>query len=163
MKALLTAIVVASAAILPATSIQAAPAGKTIEFAAKKKFGDFTSGQKFTFTVDEVVSSKATLGGVNKKTPVPGGIPKFKKGQKVKFTIGSKGELKGPGFTIKFEADGGLSNVYVNKPKKGSTQADTATVYKNANNKPAGVALSFFKVTVKGFTPTVYSVHYTLD
>ncbi|MES2440726.1 MAG: hypothetical protein V4584_16790 [Verrucomicrobiota bacterium] len=163
MKTLLTALVIAAGALLPAAQVQAAPVGKTTQFAAKS-FGGFAPGKKFTFIVGEVVSAKATLGGVNKKTPVPKGIPKFKKGQKVKFAIGSKGELKGPGFAIKFETDGGTANVYVNKPKKATTlQADTATVYKDSANQPVGVALSFFKSTGTGFKTTVYSVYYTLD
>lgn len=149
--------------MLPVTQAQAAPAGKSIEFAGKR-YGDFAPGKKFTFTVREVICAKATLTGGSRKAPVPQGVPKFRKGQKVKFAIGSKGELKGPGFAIKFEADGVTSNVYVNRPKKGSKiQADTASVFKDSANKPTAVALTFFKTKGSGFGTEIYSVYYTLD
>ena len=164
MKTLITSLIIAGGALLPATQIQAAPASKDVSFAAKKTFGDFAVGKKFTLTVTEAIATKATLTGVAKKSAVPAGVPKFKKGQKVAFTIGSKGELKGAGLSIAFLKGSSIANAYVNKPKKGSTvKADAATVYKDSLKQPGGAALSFFKTTGTGMKTTVYSVSYILD
>lgn len=163
MKTLLTSLIIAGGALLPVAQIQAAPASKDISFAAKT-FGDFAAGKKFTLQVTEAISTKATLTGVSKKSPVPAGVPNLKKGQKVKFTVGSKGELKGPGFSIAFLKASTVANAYVNKPKKGSTvKADTATVYKDSLKQPGGAALFFFKTSGTGLKTTVNSVTYVLD
>lgn len=158
MKTLLTALIVTCGAIV------ATPQASAAQFAkAAKKFGDFSVGQKFSFPVKEIVSAKQTLGGKPVKTAVPSGIPKFKKGQKVQFTIGKKGELTGKGFSIKFKSDGGTSNAYANIPSQKKPQADTGIVFKTAANKPNAVALTFFKVELKGFQTTTTTVHYTLQ
>jgi hypothetical protein len=163
MKTLLTSLIIAGGALLPATQIQAAPASKDVSFAAKK-YGDFAVGQTFTLTVTEAVAVKASLTGSPTKTSVPSGVPKFKKGQKVKFTIGSKGELKGPGFSLKFKSPSPTANVYYNAPKKGSTlSGDVAAVRKNSLKKPVFADLSFFKSTGSGLKTTVYTVTYVLE
>lgn len=163
MKTLLTSLIIAGGALLPISQIQAAPASKDISFAAKT-YGDFAPGKKFTLTVTDVVSVKGTLTGTPKKSAVPGGIPKFKKGQKVKFAIGSKGELKGAGFAIKFEAGSITSNAYVNKPKKGANvQGDTGIVFKDSLAQPSAANLFFFKTSGSGLKTAVYSVNYVLD
>ncbi|GAA5123027.1 hypothetical protein JIN84_10855 [Luteolibacter yonseiensis] len=166
MKTLITSLIIAGGALLPATQIHAAPASQSVSAASKAKtYGDFAVGQKFTLTVTEALAVKGGLTGTPKKTSIPSGVPKFKKGQKVKFTIGSKGELKGPGFTIKFESPSALANAYINKPKKGSTalNADAAVVRKNSLKKPVFAELSFFKTTGSGLKTTVYSVTYLLE
>ena len=149
MKTLLLKAIVCCAAILPISQAQAG-----------KLFGEFAPGKTFTLTVTEVVSVKGSLGGVSKKAAVPAGIPKFTKGQKVKFTIGAKGQLTGNGFSIPFETDGGTSNAYVTLPTATKTMADIGTVYKTETNRPSGAALSFFKVRMEGFNSTVWSVNY---
>lgn len=163
MKSLFTSLIIATGALLPITQVQAAPASKDISFAAKT-FGDFAPGKKFSLKVVEVISSKATVTGVVKKSAVPAGIPKFKKGQTVKFTIGSKGELKGPGFAIKFKAGSSTSNAYLNQPKKGSVvQGDIGLVFKSPAPQPSGAALTFFKTAGSGLKTVVHSVNYVLE
>lgn len=164
MKSLLTALAIGCISILPVAQVNAAPAAETATTFAPKTYGGFKPGKKFSFKVTKVISTKMSLGGKPQKTTPPKGIPKFKKGQKVKFTIGKKGELKGPGFSLTYKGDGGSANAYANAPKKGATQGDVGEVFKiNSNNKPTGVALTFFKVELKGFVPTVYSVNYILE
>ncbi len=157
MKTLLAFIVVACGAIAP---VMAAPASKGPQF---KTYGGFAPGKKFTFTITEMESNKSDLGGKPKKCPVPKGIPKFAKGDKVKFTIGKKGELTGPGFSIKFASDAGTANAYANKPSKSQPQADIGQVFKDTNGKQTAAALNFFKVDVKGFSSTVYAVTYIFE
>ena len=160
MKTLITALILACGIALPATHLAAAPASKTTAQFAKKTYGGFKPGKKFSFKVTEVVATKQKLGGGPTKTSIPKGIPKFKKGKKVKFTIGKKGELKMPGYSIKFEADGGTSNAYVNKPKGSAPQGDAAIVFKDSNGKPTTVALTFFKAQGSGFNTTIYQIFY---
>lgn len=163
MKTLLTSLIIAGGALLPAAQIHAAPASKDISLAAKK-YGDFAVGQKFTLTVTEAVAVKGNLGGVAKKTSIPSGVPKFKKGQKVKFTIGSKGELTGPGFSIKFLSSDVTANAYFNKPKSPSSfNGDAAAVRKNSVKKPVFADLTFYKTTGSGLKTTVYTVTYVLE
>ncbi len=66
---------------------------------------DFATGKIFTLTV----KGKAGIGAV------PSGIPNFKFGQKVKFTIGANGELKGSGFSILYTDGVPAQNNYANK------------------------------------------------
>ena len=158
MRTLIIKTIACCAALLPFTQVQAAPAGK-------KLYGDFGAGKKFSFTVTDVTVAKASLTGGTVKAKVPSGVPNFKKGQKVKFTIGGKGQLTGPGFSIPFVSGSGVSNAYADKVKKGSTQLpDIGIVYKNGTTlRPEGVALTFLKVTGSGFSTTTYSVNYTLE
>jgi hypothetical protein len=156
MKQLLLTLIVCAGALLPATQMQAAP--------ASKKFGGFLPGKTFSFVVEERILAKTTGTKVVKIKNPPSGIPNFASGQKVKFTIGAKGQLTAKGLSMPFKSDGGNSNVYVLPPAKGSTaRANVGIVYKNSNGKPVAVALSFFKVELKGFVPTVYSVSYILE
>ena len=166
MKTLLAAIVVCFGTILPHVQAeQAAPAAASTEFKKKKNYGGLSPGKKFSFKVEDAIFAKASLSGSLQIKKAPKGIPNYKEGQKVKFRIGKKGELIGPGFKMKLEKDGVsvASNVYtsgINK-KSPSTQPNVAIVYKNSEGKPIAVALNFFKIDVKGFQTTSYSATYT--
>ena len=93
MKTLLLHVIAICAAVLPVTQAQAVePAGK--------KYGDFKPGDKFTLKVTTVTE-------IGKR---PSNFPVFKEGQSVKFTIGPKGQLIGPKFTINFEPEGTSAN-----------------------------------------------------
>ena len=151
MKKLLFQALACAAVLLPFSQAQA------------KSFGGFKSGKTFTFKVEEVISAKAV--GFNKatKAPIPAGVPKYKKGQKVKFKIGAKGQLIAKGVSIPFKADGGSANVY-NSVKRSRTGVSSVTgeVFKNTKNKPTGVALFFQRTKVAGFSTTTNTVTYTL-
>jgi hypothetical protein len=128
-----------------------------------KTFGGFKANYKFNLKVEEVISFKSTgIFGKPQKAPIPNGVPKYKKGQKVKFKIGNKGELIAKGASIPFLSDGGTSNVY-NKVSTGTNpKTDTATVYKDADNKASGAALSFIRISGSPFNLTTYTLTYTL-
>ncbi len=156
MKTLLLPLSVCATALLPLTQAQAAdPAGA-------KRYGDFLPGKTFSFKVTNVTSAKATATGGTVKAPVPSGIPKFTKGQKVTFTIGAKGELKGPGFSTSFSTGSITSNSYVDK-QSGGTVPDQAIVFKNYKKQPEGVNLTFNKITIAGYSSAVHLVNYTLE
>lgn len=130
-----------------------------------KTYGGFKPGKTFSFKVKEIISSQAVgLGGVAKKAPIPNSVPKFKKGQKVKFTITAKGGLQAKGLNIPFKSDGGTSNVYTKTTRKGlKLSNDSAIVYKGAKNKPTAVALSFVRTDSSNpMQPKVNTVNYTL-
>ena len=126
-------------------------------------FGGWSPGKTFTFTVTSKISSATSGAQVIDPAPIPKGVPAFVTGQQVTFTIGKKGELKGPGFSILFQADGGTANVFVNKPAKGA-QPTTATVYKNTTTgEPTTVAMGFFTFKLVKRIPSVNTVYYTLQ
>ena len=154
-KFILPALLV-SAIMLPFSAVQA------------KDYGGFKPGLKFKYKVSEVISvATVGLGGVEKKAKIPKNIPKFKKGAKVKFKILKNGALKGPkGINIPFKGDGGSANTYNKLKRKGlKISNDTASVYKNLDNKPTeGVALSFVRTDNSNpQKPKVNYVTYILD
>jgi hypothetical protein len=154
MKTFLLPAIIAIAALMPFQQSEAA------------KFGGFKSGHKFNLKVEEVISVKTTgLFGKPTKVPIPSGLPKFNKKQKVTFKIGKKGELTAKGISLPFTTDGGTSNVY-NKVVTGtSPKTDTAIIYKGADNKATGAALTFIRVSGSPSNPfdvSTYSLTYTL-
>ena len=153
MKQLLLQTIACCAVLLPLSKADA------------KTFGGFKAGKTFTMTVEEKISGQVDLTGrVLKKTPVPAGIPDYKKGQKVKFKIGKKGQLTGPdGLSLPFKQDAGTANVYFIPPSRTNPSGDIGQVYKNSAGKPTATALTFFKVKISGFVPTTYTVVYTLE
>ncbi|MEO5913964.1 MAG: hypothetical protein ABIS50_07000 [Luteolibacter sp.] len=142
MKTLITAIVACCAALLPVTQAQAAEP-------AAKKYGDFKPGDTFTMKV-------ATVAPIGTR---PKGFPVFTKGQNVKFTIGTKGELKGPGFSINFKPEGssGGENYYDNAPPHPTTLVHQAVVEtKGSPPKPYYINLALRNSSSAGFYQVVY-------
>ena len=156
MKKLLLQLIVCGAALLPFTQAQAAgPAGRN--------YYNLPPGTKFSLKVQDVVSTVAGLTGRPKITAVPTGIPKFKKGQLVKFTIGSKGELMGPGFSTSFKSASSDTTVYTDKIV-GNRLPDTAAVRTSLTTKKAVYTqLAFYKVSGSGFSTKVNFVVYSLQ
>lgn len=160
MKTLLIKTLAGAALLLPFSQVQAAGAGKT--------FGGFKPKQTFSLKVAGVSSSK-TVQGIVSKAPIPAGIPKFKVNQSVKFTIGAKGQLTGPGFSIPFYAAGASAavNNYTNVTQGSKESPMIAQVFKSVETVNAGaptnVSMIFSKYTVKGRTVTVNSVTYSLE
>lgn len=156
MKKLLLRAFALLAAVLPLSVAEAAPK-------PPKVFGGFPVGKTFTFTVSNVISSATQGTQIINPAPIPKGVPVLTNGQQVTMKIGKKGELIGPGFKIAFQADGGSSNVYVNKPKKGA-QPNAAIVFKNmTTGEPTSVALSFFTFKLVKRVPNVSQVYYTIN
>jgi hypothetical protein len=153
MRKLLLKALMCCAVLLPLSQAQAAPG---------RLFGGFAAGKKFKFTVTNVISASASLSGYDATAPVPKGVPKFKKGQTVKFKIAGKGQLSGPGFLLPFKADGGTSNSYMTIVTAKNPKANVGIVYKSGS-KPTGVALTFIKATGSGFGTKTTTVSYTLE
>lgn len=157
MKHLLLQTIACCAVLLPFTRAEA------------KTYGGFNPGDKFTLTVNYRISNK-TVGGVTKeKVPVPKGMPDFKLGKKVTFTIGPKGQLTAKGMSLPFMTVDTTSNpghtrvVYEGPPKKNYPFGDTGNVDLNPDGKPVGLSLNFSKVTISGGVTTDQRVFYALD
>lgn len=146
--------IVCCAALFPFAQVEAGAAGKL--------FGGFEPWKKFEFKVTKVISAQASLTDFDKSVPVPEGIPKFKKGQTVKFKIGRKGQLSGPGFLIPFKSGRKTANTYATVETSSRPKANVGIVSK-IGTEPTGVALSFSKTTGSGFHTKVNSVNYTLE
>ena len=155
MRNLLPTLVIACGALLPVATVQAAPASQLSEF-AKKDFGGFKAGYKFTLKVKEVTII-ATSG------KPPGSIPKFKKGEKIAFKIGSKGELTGPK-KVKIKFAGTTANIveYSSIGKDPLKLSSSGRIAKGTNGKPQDGVITFNINVLKGFTPSSYQVSYTL-
>ena len=156
MKKLLLQLIVCATALLPFTQAQAAdPAGRN--------YYNLPPGTKFSLKVSSVVSTVAGLTGRPKITAVPTGIPKFKEGQLVKFTIGSRGELIGPGFSTSFRSATADTTIYTDK-LVGIKLPDTAAVKTSATTKKAVYTqLAFHKVSGSAYSTKVNLVVYVFQ
>lgn len=158
MKTQLLSFIALFGALLPLAQVQAGgPASKT--------FGGFLPGKKFTLTVQSVTSSQSVGKKSKSSVAIPTGIPGFKSGQSVKFTIGKNGELTGPGFSIPLINSSANINSYAKLPNINSLSPNDAGVYKDSTGKPVGSTLIFYKYRLDGFTSsglTINQVSYVL-
>ena len=113
-------------------------------------FGGFSPGKKFTLTVQQVTSSQSVGTRTKPKAPIPPGIPLFRKGQKITFVVGKKGELQGPQFTIPFISASTNINSYAKLPNSRSPSPNIASVGKSPTGKPIGAALVFYLYRITG-------------
>jgi hypothetical protein len=155
MKKLLLQAFVGCAALLPFSQLQAAVPG------------GYPSGYKFTLKVKSKITSKTVGTKVTKNVPVPAGIANYKVGQKVTFTIGSKGEIKTPAFSVPFNAKSSTasSNSYLIVPKASTDmKATSVLLIKDSTTKaPAGVNYLYVNTKRTGFTATTISVDYGFE
>lgn len=158
MKHLLAKTVACAAILLPLT------AGATTHTPFHKKtYGGWAPGKTFEFKITSRVIAKGSLDGV-KTTKVPHGIPSFKKGDKIKFVIGKKGQLTVPKkFSMPFKADAGTANEYYIAPDKDRPQGDIGQVLKDSKGKPLGGFLTFSKFVIDGFDSATYLVNYGFE
>jgi len=152
MKQRFLPILLGCSALLPIAPLQA----------AETTFGGFTAGQTFKMTVTERFTARVKGFKVTKNVAVPDSIPDFAVGDSVKFTIGTKGQLKGPGFVITYRRDNGRTNVYHNRPTLNSPDGDAAVVHKSLTDKPVRTALTFYDFRFSGIIPVVTTVSYEL-
>ena len=159
MKHLLAKAVACAAILLPLT------AGATTHTPFHKKtYGGWAPGKTFEFKITSRVIAKGSLDGGAKVSKVPPGIPSFKKGDKIKFVIGKRGQLTVPKkFSMPFKIDGGTVNEYYITPTQESPQGDIGQVYKNSKGKPLGGFLTFSKFVIDGFDTTTYLVNYGFE
>lgn len=137
--------------LLPVSSLEAAPAGK--------KFGGFTAGKKFTLTVTEKKSTRTKGDDVTKNAKVPKDIPNFSKGETITFTVGKKGQLKGPGFSIVYRESEDGENYYANTGSNG----EIANVEKGKKGIVNEATLIFYKLSFSGIRPVTNTVKYELE
>lgn len=140
-------------AMLPALSIQA----------TAKTYGDFEPGQTFTLKVTDKESIRTENDDVDRDVPVPKDLPRFQIGDAITFSIGPKGALKGPGFTIRYREDEDRLNLYSNNPSGSASKGDTATIRKGSKGKPTKGTLVFYKYRFSGFKLITNSVTYKVD
>ncbi len=156
MKTLLLPLLVCTASLLPFSQAHAVES-------ASPSFGGFTPGLKFTFKVTKVECTKLEK-FVYTKTAVPKGVPKFRKNQKVTFTIGKKGQLIGPGLLLTYKSTSQPSNSYVHRVGSNFNE-DEVTIYKDSLGKPVSAGLTLYKEVHGGFAsiPVVYTVRYQMS
>jgi hypothetical protein len=124
-----------------------------------KNFGGFKPGKKFRFTVKQVISTQSVGTKVKPKVPVPEGIPKFRKGQRVDFKIGKSGELKGSGFAIAFVESTDTTNSYAKLPTSKTLSPNSASVFKDSKGKPVAATMTFYLYRVNGLKLSGLSVN----
>jgi hypothetical protein len=164
MKTLLASLIVSFGAIVATVPAQASPVSQSsASFAKSKTYGGFAPGTKFKLTVKHVLSQSASLDGVTGKAKIQKGVPKFKKGDKVTFKIGKKGQLTGDGFSIKFVSGSTNANAYVNKPTASKLNSQGATVFLDSDHKVTAADLVFINVKAAGFNTKTYTVTYVLE
>jgi hypothetical protein len=153
MKSIILKTIIACAALLPFSVTQAG------------QFGPFNAGDKINVEITARESFKTSLAGNAVSTPVPAGVPKFNVGRKVTFTIGKRGELKGPGFSVSFVPTGSTSNVasYYTFSRRNLTQTAAQIFTGVGSNLETTGTLQFVKTTIRGRTPTVTSVAYVYE
>ena len=157
MKSFLLQAIACAAILFPAVNLDA------------KTFGGLKPGKTFTFTVNYRTSSKTTGTVTTQNAKIPDGIPKFKLGSKVTFTIGKKGELIAKDMSLPFKAvdttsnPGRESNLYEAPPKKGYPFGDSGSLAKVGTKKPVGLSLSFNKIITTAGVSTQHRVFYALD
>lgn len=154
MKQLLLRTIACAAVLLPVSQAGA------IGLAGKNYYG-LNPGKTFTLTVKEAVSTKVTLTGAG-EVPIPKGVPKFKKGSKVKFKIGKKAELTGPGFSMPFLSADAQVSAYAKTTEKGRTP-NIGAIKKDSKLKPVWGEMTFYKFTGSGFNTTTYMTVYVLE
>lgn len=127
--------------------------------------GGFNKNQAFSLTVRERSVGAAVGATVVVNPAVPSTIPNFPLGQKVAFTIGSKGELKGPRFSIPIIASATTYNNYVTVPKRGNLSSNQAIVYKTGSNpsNPSEIFLTFTLFKLSHSVVTTTTVVYRLN
>ncbi len=138
-------------------------ANSPVQAVEPKTFGTFHAGDTFSLRVTERSSIRAKGDDAPKAAPVPPGVPNFSKGQKVQFTIGARGQLKGSGFSIKFKGRVGVVNAYVNDPSWSAPEGDAATVVKTEEDAPSHATLTFYRFSFSGFIPVLKTVRYQLE
>ncbi len=163
MKTLLVTFIVSLGVIAATVPAKAAPASQSATNFAQKTFGGFSPGKKFKLKIVEATAAIVDLDGGARKTSVPKGIPKFKKGDKITFKIGKKGELTGKGFKIKYQTGSDMAVSYVNEPTASKLDSQIGNVYINFKHQVQAADLVFIKFVRSGFTVKTYTVTYVLE
>ena len=150
MKIPIQSLLICGAALLPLSSLQA------------RTFGGFEPQKKFKLTVTKVTSVKRTGSTVEAGAAIPAGIPNYRLAQRVKFTIGNRGELTARGLNLAFKNGNRNVNNYLNPVSASSLDAQGAGCFKTATGQPASMLITYQKVEGTGSSITIYNVSYQL-
>jgi len=138
----------AIAAILLTASAQAAsPAGK--------RFAGFVAKEIITLTIQDRQSYQTEGSKTTQTLVVTGNVPKFHVGQTIKFTIGAKGQLKGPGFILNLGEGNADYNQYVSAASAKKVNQDAAILTKNSSGGTQQIVLYFYDDNVTGPSSSV--------
>lgn len=144
-----TLLFLAAAVLLPLTSVEAGSSG-------------FKNGTTFMLKVAKVQSTIQTgYFGTETKSKIPKGIPKFKKGARIAFKIGRKGELTGKGFTMDY-AHASSKIVEYNSFEQGTVNYTQNAEISRKSKKATGGTMSFFIQDFSSGEPVFRTVVYTL-
>ncbi|WP_345716018.1 hypothetical protein, partial [Luteolibacter yonseiensis] len=132
---IITLIRLALCALLITATAHAAPAGK--------RFGGFAAKQTFTLTIEDRQSFETQGSETVASFRIPAGIPRFNVGQTVKFTIGRKGELKGPGFSLPLDQDNSDYNQYSSASTAKNPAQNTALLTKTSAGTTQQIVIYF--------------------
>ncbi len=125
--------------------------------------GGLKPGTSFKLTVTTRSSTKIAQFETDTHARIPSGIPNFKKGQQVKFTVGSNGQLKADTMSIPIIRANSVTNIYLSKRKtNSSTTISTGLLNKRRKIIPETLNLSFTKSSGSGFQTEVQTVSYAL-
>ena len=125
--------------------------------------GDLKPGTTFNLTVTTRSSIKIAQFETDTHAPIPSEFPNFKKGQKVKFTIGSNGQLKADRMSIPIVRADSLSNIYLKEHITSSSSVGSAGVLNKKKSIPKMLSLTFAKTSGKGFEMKSQTVIYVLE
>lgn len=121
-----------------------------------RNYDGLPPGKKFFKTVREKHSTTNKGMQIINNAPVPAGIPDFRVGQRVKFSIGTRGKLRVGGKSIAFQSANSAQNAYANPPTPSTPIGDMAFVEKNARKRPTTVILGFSRTRNGSFTTVGY-------
>jgi hypothetical protein len=150
MKPRILSILACAAALLPFTPLEA------------RTFGGFEPTKKFKLTVKKVTSVKRTGFAVIPDAPIPAGIPDYALGEKVRFTIGRRGELKALGLNIAFKNGNRNVNNYLNQITLSTPDVQGAGIGKSVTGQPKNMIINYQKVETPESSPVIYNVSYIL-
>lgn len=153
MKKLLIALCATCGVLAPAAT-QAAPASQLSR--SVKKYGGFKPGYQFTLRVTDKDVDKVA-------GSLPGEIPNFREGDKIKFTIGKRGQLIARDEVwIPLEDGSRKGNDYERLGSRPTKLTSIAYIDKNGSGEPVKGEMTFRITSFKNFFPLTYQVTYEL-
>lgn len=147
-----------TSALLAAAAL-ALPALPTMVSA--KEYGDFKPGYTFTKRVIDVDTVRYSMWDTDEGVSIPGDVPNYRQGSRVKFTIGKKGHLTArDGLKLEYLYERNGRNYYGDEdfPDK----FDSGSVRKRDNDTAGKVRLKFVRIDWSWTGREVTEVTYTL-
>ena len=146
----LRSILLCGASLLPFSTLQALP------------YGGLVPQKKFTLTVTKVTSVFQDGSTTQTGVPIPAGMPSFRLGERVKFTIGRNGELTARGVNIAFKNANRMTNNYLDPVTPSHRILEAAGIFKTATGQPQTMALNYRKGELTATAVAISTVGYVL-